>query len=286
MDFLLEIGVEDLPSRFLTSVLADLAELAKAKFTEKRLGFGRITTLGTPRRLCVHVAELEERQPVQVVTKLGPPIDVAFDGDGNPTKAAISFAAKFGLTEADLHVVETPKGMRIQVELRTGGTETVELLPGIAESLITELTLPKAMRWGDGGTRFLRPIRWLLALAGNGVVKLKIGEVESDRRSRGHRFLADEEFELHDASLEGYRLACRDHFVILDGTTVDDEGNVTRPGERYTLLKGQLEELLERHGGMSYDGALLLEVTNMVEHPFCLKGGFEKSFLELKQFHL
>ncbi len=283
MDFLLEIGVEDLPSRLLTQALVDLTALARDKLSENRLESGRITSLGTPRRLCVHVAELVESQPVQVEVKLGPPINVAFDGQGNPTKAAISFAAKFGLTEADLQVIETKKGERIQLEIRTGGTETVELLPGIAESLITELPLPKSMRWGDGGTKFLRPIRWLLALAGDGVVQLKIGEIESGRHSRGHRFLADDEFELTDASLEGYLRACNDHFVIPDGTTVDDEGSVARTGERYTLLKGQLEELLGRHGGVSYDEELLLEVTNMVEHPQSLEGGFEERFLALPE---
>ncbi|MCK4593184.1 glycine--tRNA ligase subunit beta [bacterium] len=283
MDFLLEIGVEDLPSRFLTPALVDLAALAGEKLSENRLEFGRITSLGTPRRLCVHVAELEKRQPVQVEVKLGPPINVAFDGEGNPTKAAISFAAKFGLTEADLQVIETPKGERIQVEIRTGGAETIAVLPGIAESLISELPLPKSMRWDGGGIKFLRPIRWLLALAGDEIVELKIGEVESERRSRGHRFLADEKFELTDASLEGYLRACHDHFVIPDGTTVDDEGNVARPGERYTLLKGQLEELLERHGGVSFDTELLLEVTNMVEYPHSLEGGFEHRFLALPE---
>ncbi|OGD78459.1 MAG: glycine--tRNA ligase subunit beta [Candidatus Coatesbacteria bacterium RBG_13_66_14] len=283
MDFLLEIGVEDLPSRFLTPALDDLAALLHRKLTESDLGFDEITALGTPRRLAVHVSGLAERQPERTDLKLGPPIHVAYDGEGNPTPAAISFAAKFGLTEADLRIAQTPKGQRVQVEMKTGGASTVDLLPGIAESLVAELPLPKAMRWGAGEVRFLRPIRWLAALAGDAVLPLEIGEVKAGRRSRGHRFLADSEFELPDASLEGYRLACLEHHVIPDGTAVDDEGNVQKPGERYTHLKKRLEELLSAHGKVRVDEELLLDVTNAVEHPTCLEGGFEERFLELPE---
>jgi glycyl-tRNA synthetase beta chain len=284
MDYLLEIGVEDLPSRFVTPTLAELKTLAAAKLNELSLGFGRVTALGTPRRLCVHVAELAERQPEAVEVKVGPPIDVAYDGEGNPTAAAISFAARFGLTEADLQVVETPKGERVQVEVHSGGSPTALLLADLTESLINDLPLPKAMRWGSGEIVFLRPIRWLVALAGDAVVEANVGEVEADRRSRGHRFLADTEFELTDASLDGYLRACREHHIIPDGTTVDDEGNVAEAGERYLALKKQLEGLLAAHGSVSHDEGLLLEVTNMVERPRCLEGGFEERFLELPGF--
>jgi glycyl-tRNA synthetase beta chain len=283
MDFLVEIGVEDLPSRFLTPALDDLAALARERLVKSDLEFAEVTTLGTPRRLAVHVAGLAERQPERTELKLGPPIHVAYDGEGNPTAAAISFAAKFGLTEADLRIAQTPKGERVQVEIATGGASTVDLLPGLAEALVTELPLPKAMRWGAGEVKFLRPIRWLVALADDAVVPLEIGEVKAGRRSRGHRFLADTEFELPDASRDGYLYACREHHVIPDGTTVDDEGNVLSPGERYSLLKKRLKGMLSAHGRVLLDEELLLDVTNTVEHPTCLEGVFEERFLELPE---
>ncbi len=283
MNFLLEIGVEDLPSRFLTPALADLAALLREKLTQNDLGFTAVSALGTPRRLAVHASGLADRQPEKTDLKLGPPIHTAYDGDGNPTVAAISFAAKFGLTEADLGIAQTPKGERVQVEVKTGGAATADLLPGIAEALVTELPLPKAMRWGAGEVKFLRPIRWLVALADDAVVPLEIGEIKAGRHSRGHRFLADTEFELPDASLDSYVHACREHHVIPDGTTTDDEGNVVRPGERYTLLKERLEELLSAYGRVRLDEELLLDVANMVEHPTCLEGGFEERFLELPE---
>ncbi|HUT99504.1 MAG TPA: glycine--tRNA ligase subunit beta [bacterium] len=283
MDFLLEIGVEDLPSRFLTPALGDLAALLREKLTQNDLGFVSITALGTPRRLAVHASGLADRQPERTDLKLGPPIHVAYDGEGNPTAAAISFAAKFGLTEADLGIAQTPKGERVQVEIKTGGASTVDLLPGISEALVTELPLPKAMRWGAGEVRFLRPIRWLVALADDAVVPLEIGEIKAGRHSRGHRFLADVEFELPDASLDTYVRACREHDLIPDGTTVDDEGGVQSPGERYSYLKKRLEELLSAHGNVIFDEELLLDVTNGVEHPTCLEGGFEERFLELPE---
>jgi len=283
MDFLLEIGVEDLPSRFLTPALADLAVLTRDKLAQNDLAFDSLTALGAPRRLTVHVAGLAGRQPERTDLKLGPPIHTAYDGEGNPTAAAISFAAKFGLTEADLQIAQTPKGERVQVEVKTGGAATADLLPGMAEDLVAELPLPKAMRWGAGEVKFLRPIRWLVALADDAVVPLEIGEVKAGRRSRGHRFLADAELELPDASLDGYKCACRKHHVIPDGTTTDDEGNVVRPGERYTLLKERLEELLTKHGRVRMDEELLLDVANTVEHPTCLEGVFEERFLELPE---
>ncbi|MCD4734072.1 glycine--tRNA ligase subunit beta, partial [bacterium] len=185
MDFLYEIGVEDLPSRFLTASLRELKTLAEKKLTELKLDHGEITTLGTPRRLTLHIAGLAEEQPSVEEIKTGPPVSVAFDGDGNPTRAAVSFAAKFGATEAELAVVETEKGQRVQLTIASGGAKTAKLLPDLARSLITELPLPRAMRWGTVSQTFLRPIRWLVALCGEEVVEFKIAGVQSGNRSRG-----------------------------------------------------------------------------------------------------
>ncbi len=280
-DLLLEIGVEDLPSRFLAGALADLASDAKRRLGEFELTHGTISTLGTPRRLTLHVAELTEEQPTRSEVKTGPPLHVAYDGDGKPTKAALAFAAKFNCTEAELQIAETTKGQRVQLEVTLGGAATTELLPGFIEELITGLPLPKSMRWGASELRFLRPIRWLAALYGEESIEIELAGVRSGKTSRGHRFLSAKPFELPDADLDTYRAACRDHYVVVDDTQLDEEGRVTAPGERYELLRGQVELELKELGATGYDVELLLTVTNMVEHPTCLVGGFEERFLEL-----
>lgn len=282
-DLLFEIGVEDLPSRFLTPALADLAATARRQLERLDLEHGAVTTLGSPRRLTLHVTGLVEQQPAAREVKTGPPLHVAYDGEGNPTKAALSFAAKFGCTEADLQTVDTPKGQRVQVEITTGGAATAELLPELLASVVEELPLPKAMRWGARRTEFLRPIRWLVALYGAAVVELEIAGVSSDRTSRGQRFLAPGGFELADAGLEAYSTACAEHGVLVDDTTVDDEGRTVHSGARHRELERGLSTELEKLGAAGFDADLLLDVCNMVEHPHCLTGSFEERFLELPE---
>lgn len=263
-DLLLEIGTEEVPAHFMPGILAQLKEKATAKFQEMRLDFDEVTSLGTPRRTALLVKNLAETQQGASSEYKGPSTAIAFDKDGNPTKAAIGFARGKKVDVADLVV----KDGYVYAVSSEEGKQTVELLPTLLKELVEGLNFPKNMRWGDLDFRFVRPLRWLVALYDEEVIDFTVANVTSGRVSRGHRFLSEGDFTINKAS--DYEQACKDAFII-----VDQE-------KRRDIIKAQIEEIAKAHNGHAeITEALLEEVIYLVEYPTALCGTFEDKYLKL-----
>ena len=213
-ELLLEIGTEEIPAAFLPKALRDLEEIARGELAANRIRHGEIRAMGTPRRLFLTADGLAEQQEDQVIEKLGPAARVAFDEQGNPSRAAVGFARGQNLDIAELERVTTEKGEYLCARKKIIGEATVGLLPAILTKVITGIPFRKSMRWSDQEFRFARPIHWILALFGGRIVPFRIANVESGNTSRGHRFMSPDSFPV--GSREEYLAGTRDRFVIVD----------------------------------------------------------------------
>jgi glycyl-tRNA synthetase beta chain len=267
-DLLLEIGVEEMPSAFMAGALADLKKLAEQKFMARRVGFAQVNSMGTPRRLVLHVQGLEEKQQDAVIENRGPKKTSAFDQQGNPGKAAIGFARGQGVEVADLEIRDVEGTQYIFAVKKELGGATTEVLPEILLEIIHSLSFPKSMRWAYYQTRFARPIRWLLALYGDQIVSLKIENVVSSNEGYGHRFLAPEDFTIK--TIDEYFTQLRQRYVIVDHN------------ERKNMIWEQVQEAARQVGGHAMvNDDLLEEVTFLVEYPTAFAGNFSPSYLDV-----
>lgn len=267
-DFLLEIGVEEMPARFLDPALAELKEATGRALAEHRLHCQEIKTYGTPRRLALYIKELAEAQEDLEKEVKGPALKAAFQPDGTPSKAALGFAKSQGVEVADL--VRKPVGNTEYVFAvkRENGRPAAEVLATLAPTLIAALHFPKPMRWGDLEMRFARPIRWLVSLLGDTVVEFQFASCLAGRISSGHRFLAKEPIVLENATQ--YVEKMRAAFVMVDSP------------ERREEIQRQVRQLAVTGGGhIEADEELLDEVNNLVEYPTALLGRFDPSYLKL-----
>lgn len=269
-DLLLEIGTEELPASVVESALEQLKAAVTQRLQEARVTFGQAHTFGTPRRLILLVHEVAPRQADVVREVRGPAANVAFDAQGNPTPAAQGFARKQGVDVKDLEVVRTPQGDYVMAKVFERGKPTVEVAASVFPEAIRSLTFPKMMRWGSGSLRFCRPIRWLLALYGHEVIPFELDGIRSSNRSRGHRFLAPEEFEVNHPTDLFHQL--EERFVLFDHR------------RRRQAIREQADGLAKQVGGhILWDDALLDEVTQLVEYPTALLGRFDPTFLSLPE---
>ena len=267
-DFLLEIGTEEIPAGYIPPVLDQLREVAAQSLTEARLPFEDIRTLATPRRLTLWVKELTTLQPDQVTEVVGPPKRVAYDADGNPTKAAIGFAKTQGVNVDDIKIVETERGEYVAADKLEKGQSAHDFLQTEVLEWIQSLSFPKTMRWDN--LRFARPIRWLVALLGDGVVDFQLDTLRSGRQTYGHRSLNPEPIELSSASLEGYVESLRVANVLVD------------PEERQKEIESQVTETLKAEGCLTTIDPELLDTVNfLVENPQAIMGSFSESHLSL-----
>ena len=265
---LLEIGIEELPAGDLDGALAQLRELVPARLADARLDYESVRVLGTPRRLAVLVEGMPPRQrPVEEMVK-GPPVRVAFDGEGHPTKAALGFARKQGVSVDELTVQETDGGAYVAALRREEGQAATEVLAALLPALIANLRFQRSMRWNESGVAFSRPIRWLVALLGGDEIHFEFTGIPSGRTSRGPRPEGSPEFEI--AQADDYLKQLVDRHIVADRE------------ERRALIAEQVAELALGVGGhIPDDPALLDEVTNLVEQPTPLLGHFEETYLRL-----
>lgn len=267
-ELFLEIGTEEIPAGFLPTAMADLERLIRKELETGRIGFETVHTFATPRRLVLAVTGVATGQARQEVTASGPSVSVAFDADGNPTKAALGFARSNGVEVSDLERRETDKGEYLFVSKVVEGRPTGELLPEMLPRIIAAIPFKKSMRWKDLDIRFARPMHWIVALFDGQVVPFSYGNLTSGNRSYGHRFMAPDDFEV--SSLAQYLDEAEKHFVIVD------------PAKRRQIISDQLAEVVSRCGGkLNPDDALLDEVAFLVEYPAAVMGGFEDSYLQL-----
>lgn len=263
-DLLLEIGTEEVPAHVMPGVLAQLKERAEKAFQENRIAFASVRTLGTPRRMALLVKDLAEKQADVTSENRGPSVKIAFDADGKPTKAAQGFARGQHVAPEDL----VEKDGYVYAVVHETGKETAEILKTLLPELICALSFPNNMRWGSLEFKFIRPIRWLVALFDSEVIPFEVANVTSGRVSRGHRFLSQGDFSI--AKADDYEKDCEAQYIIVD------------PEKRKAMIRAQIEAVAKENGGRAeITDDLLEEVLYLVEYPTALCGRFEEKYLQL-----
>ena len=263
-DLLFEIGTEEIPAHVMPHLLEDLAQLAETMLKEHRLSCEKVRTLGTPRRAALIVMGLAERQEDVNTETRGPSVAIAFDADGNPTKAGAGFARGQGVDPSAL----IQRDGYVYASVHESGAATAELLTSLLPDLVCAIPLPNSMRWGDLDFRFIRPIRWFVALYGTEIVPFTLAGVTSGNHSRGHRTLAPADFVITSAA--DYEAACEKAYIIVD------------PERRRAMICEQITETAKACGGTAeITPDLLEEVLYLVEYPTALSGSFEEKYLAL-----
>ena len=268
-DFLVELGTEELPPLALPELERAFAAGVLQGLKDAGLPHAGLRSFATPRRLAVLVADLASQQPAQAVKLKGPPVSAAFDKAGKPTMAATKFAEKCGVDVSALARLTEGKGEFLFYAGEKPGVETASLLPAIVQKSLDALPIPKRMRWGSSAAEFVRPVHWLAMLFGGQLVPARILDTDASVSTRGHRFMAPRDFPL--AQPADYEQTLRTQgYVIADFA------------ERRAAIRQQVVEAGAKLGGETLlDGALLDEVTALVEWPRAIAGDFEPRFLEL-----
>ena len=263
-DLLFEIGAEEIPAGFMPNILGQLKQLAEIKLNDAHLPFESIATYGTPRRLALIVKGLADTSAEISERHKGPSASIAYDADGKATKAAIGFARGKGLDVADL-VVEDGY---IYAETKTAGVPAKDIVTDMLPQLITGLNFPKSMHWGNLDAKFVRPVRWLVALLDEEVIPVEFATVKSGNVTRGHRFLGADEITIKNAA--SYVDTLKENFVMVDQNA------------RRELISKQLHDIAaSKNASIVWDDDLLEEINYLVEWPTALCGGFEESYLAL-----
>lgn len=267
---LLEVGCEELPPGDLDSAIEQLRSGLAAQLADRRLGHDTIEVFGTPRRIVALVGAVAARQPDRVVSVRGPRLDVAFDRDGNPTPAAIGFARKQGLDVAGLHRPDNSEATHLVVSRTESGRPAHEVLAEILPKVLASLSFDRNMRWGAGPVAFSRPVRWIVALLDRAVVPFVHAGVASGRASR---VLRDDEPPVADiAATDDYLKVMAAHGIACSGA--DRRAGIVADAQALAATVGGTVDL-------EADGALVDEVTNLVEQPVVLLGRFDQRYLEL-----
>ena len=265
---LLEIGTEEIPSRFLPHAIRDLKAIAERTFAEFRIDHDDITVYATPRRLALTVKAIAAVQKDMVKEVYGPAKKAAFDDQGNPTKAASGFAASLGLQVSELSVRQKGKGEYVVAVIEEKGAESKTVLPDILKKIVLSLHFPKSMRWGNGSVTFVRPIAWILAVAGQEKIDFEIDGLKSGNQTRGHRFLSPAAFQIRD--IASYRQFLETSCVVLD------------QDKRRDLITKSMAQLLQNSGmEIVTDEELLETVTFLVEYPVPVLCSFDREYLKL-----
>lgn len=264
-----EIGCEEIPARFVPTAAAGLEAAAREMFEELRLSAGDLRVLASPRRLILLVEDVAEAQEDLVEWVRGPSQAAAFDDAGRPTRAAQGFARGQGVAVEDLEVRETPQGPYVFARRHEPGRPAREVLPAALGDLPGRIEFPRSMRWGQG-PRFIRPVRWLLALLDDEVLPVSFAGIEAGRVTRGHRTLAPGPHTVATAGdLAG---VLRRAFVLADRA------------ERRSEVLRLVQEAAQAAGGEAVvEESTLEEVTDLVEWPTAFTGAFEAEYLDLPE---
>ncbi|MGN8792968.1 glycine--tRNA ligase subunit beta [Acidaminococcus fermentans] len=263
-NLLYEIGTEEMPAQYMPGILKEYQELAGKKLAEARIPFSTVKVYGTPRRMAFLAEGVAEKQEDSNVESKGPSLKIAFDKDGNATRAAQGFARGQGVDVKDL----VQKDGYVYAVKHLAGKKTEELLPAILDDILHSLNFPKTMRWADYDFGFVRPFRWMVALLDDKVIPVEANDVKSGREARGHRFLSNHLITIPDAA--AYEKTMEDNFVMVD---VD---------KRRETIRKQIEDLAVAEGGKAaISPDLLEEVTFLVEYPTALCGHIDDKYLRL-----
>jgi len=266
LDFLVELGTEELPPKALAKLAEAFCTGIEKGLKDAGLDFVKAQAYAAPRRLAVLVEQLATQQPDRSINLDGPPMQAAFDADGEPTQAALGFARKCGVDLAEID----RSGPKLKFSRTIEGQPATQLLPGIVEASLNDLPIPKRMRWAARKEEFVRPTQWLVMLFGEHVIDCEILAQRAGRESRGHRFHSPGQ--VHISKPSSYLEDLRGAHVIADFA------------ERRELIAKRVEQLAaEQNGTAIVPPALLDEVTALVEWPVPLVCSFEERFLEVPQ---
>ncbi len=267
VDFLLEIGTEDMPYNHVRDGIAQLADSVKKLLDERKIGYQEVKGIGTSRRLAVYVRDiaLEETPEEEVI--IGPPLQIALDKDGKPTQALIGFLKAKNASLNDVEYLDTEKGTYISLRKKSAARKTKEILEEKIPEIILSLSFPKTMRW-EGGVRFTRPIRNLLCIIGEETVNFSIANVFSSRFTFGHRIWGKEKIHVHLP--EEYFQKLKESYVIVE------------PEERKKIILNEIERIEKERGGKAIvDNEVIEYWVYTVEHPFLYVGSFDPAHVNL-----
>ncbi|MEL0034874.1 MAG: glycine--tRNA ligase subunit beta [Gammaproteobacteria bacterium] len=268
LDFLFELGTEELPPTALSTLSAAFYDGIKSELSAQQLDYDQLTGYATPRRLAILISGLATSQPDSEQTRLGPALAAAFDAEGKPTKAAEGFARSCGLSATELEHIDTEKGVRLGVVIKNKGKSSEQLIVPIIEKALASLPIPKGMRWGDRDETFVRPVKWIVAMMGERVLDMTLFGCRSANTTRGHRFMSEGEITIPAPA--AYADTLRKAHVIAD------------QNERKALITEQVNHIAQENSLTPViDSDLLDEVSALVEWPVALMGQFEEAFLSV-----
>ncbi|OSM04836.1 glycine--tRNA ligase subunit beta [Magnetofaba australis] len=268
-EFLWEIAVEEIPARMLPGAIATFGKLFEEALKELELGFERVESHGTPRRLMLSVAGLADKQADRSEERRGPPVKASFAPDGSPTKAAEGFAKGCGVTVEELQRLDTPKGEYLAYTIQQPGKAAVEVLPEAMDKTFNGLPWPKSMRWGDGETRFVRPVQGFCALLNGQTLAFEVEGVTSGDTVQGHRFMNARG--PHKVSgVTHYKATLADNRVMLN---LHERMEAIRDGAKACAAEAGGEAVL--------DEGLISENASLTEWPIPLLGAFDPVYLEI-----
>ncbi len=272
--FVLEIGSEELPARFLASQAAELQKRFEVALTENGIVCSKVSVLTSPRRAAVF---LEDIQPVQAKREeviAGPPARIAYDENGKATKALEGFLRTNGVELQDVFLEETPKGSYVCVRKESGGASSAKLLEEICPAIISSLPFAKKMRWGAQNFAYARPLRWVLALFDSTIVPFTVGPVSSGNVTWGHR--------IHGRQADGSIAITVDNASEYLAKIREIGGVEPDAGIRRTSIIDAGNAAAEKlNAKILWKDSLLDEVQGLCEHPVPIIGSFDPSFLEV-----
>ena len=264
----LEIGTEEIPAQYMENALKDLNRLAKKYLEESSINHKEIKVYGTPRRLILFIFHIKDKQEDIFQKIKGPAYSIAYNKDSQPQKPALKFAQSQGVKVGDLIVEDTKKGKYIFASKSIIGQPTIDLLSQIFPKIIKGMQFPKSMSWGEKSLRFIRPIRWILALYGKKIIKFNLNGLDSENITYGHRLLAPQKIKI--SSTQEYFKKLEKSYVIID------------PQIRENIVKTDLKQIIkEINGKKIINEKQLKEIVYLVEYPNAILGRYDKKYLEL-----
>ena len=264
----LEIGTEEIPAQYMENALKDLNRLAKKYLEESRIKYKEIKVYGTPRRLILFIFHIKEKQEDIFQKIKGPAYSIAYNKDSQPQKPALKFAQSQGVNAKDLIIEDTKKGKYIFASKSIIGQPTIDILSQIFSKIIKSMQFPKSMRWKEESLRFIRPIRWILALYGKEIIRFNLDGLNSENITYGHRLLAPKK--IKTSSTQEYFRKIEKNYVIID------------PQIRENIVKTDIKQIIkEINGKKIINEKQLKEIVYLVEYPNAILGKYDKKYLEL-----
>ena len=265
---ILEIGTEEIPAQYMENTLKDLDRLVQKHLEDARINYKEIKVYGTPRRLILFIFHINEKQEDIFQKIKGPAHSIAYNKDSLPQKPALMFAQSQGVNVEDLIVEDTEKGQYVFALKSKIGQPTIDILSQIFPKIIMSMQFPKSMRWEEKSLRFIRPIRWILALYGKEIIRFNLDGLKSENITYGHRLLAPKKIKI--SSTQEYFKKIEKNYVIID------------PQIRENIIRTDIKRIIkEIHGEEIINEKLLKELVYLVEYPNAILGEYDKKYLKL-----